>query len=200
LAAIPVPLQFLSQGDDGQRSYERSEYGHGVTSIRILVNAVASSRDVAVQEEGLRFILLGDNGFRWESKWENQAFQQDAGGDTRSFDLTVPTSVADQLLPRHVKVSAELLYSTYRLGKAVRIDTSRDTFDLPGVGQCTWKETVFDREVRYWEYRTKRTTTHLTCMAPTSSQSRCGSESNRAAIPARCVRMRSLCPLVIGRR
>jgi hypothetical protein len=152
------PFQILIRPQDGSSGHEyfRTKGEFSEDTIDIPIDFASTDPDLDVDLEGMRILLTGDNGWKWQSAWMNRALSLSPASPGGAFEFQMRSDLADQIPQVHAEASVELAYREHRFGRAKRIDTSPRRFPIPLVGICTWFESGSDKFSR----------THYDCVAP----------------------------------
>ena len=127
----------IQPDSDGARTYTRRNAA-GNSSIWIPVIAVPADPHVVVNVEGMKVLLRGDNGWKWESEWINRTFWLAVGSGETSIYFDVPSRIADQIEKAHAAATVDLAYSVYRLTRERKVDTVPEKFDIAEHITCHW--------------------------------------------------------------
>lgn len=128
----------LRKDSDGNRSYWRRDGRFGDTTIHIPVLAVTSDSRVSANVDGMKLVLRGDGGWKWESAWINQTVWLATGTGETNIPFQIPKTTADNIKKLHATATLQLAYGMYRFTREQTIDTSPEKFEIAGVGACRW--------------------------------------------------------------
>jgi hypothetical protein len=137
----PLRLSIAENSDNPTRTYMRLGYNDAEISIPVLASPADS--DTIVNVDGLRVTLTAENGWRWQSLWQNRSANFSKNRPDGSLNFRMPEEQAAQMAKLHAKATVELAFSVYRLGAPRRIDTQSDRFQLLGNTYCNWYERRF---------------------------------------------------------
>lgn len=133
----PIRLSITENSSDPVRTYTRSGGFYG-TEISIPVTASPADSDTIVNVDGVRVTLSGDNGWHWQSRWQNRSIRFSRSSPSGSLSFSMPEDLARQMANLHAKASVDLAFTVYRLGAPQRVDTHAERFQLPGRIYCSW--------------------------------------------------------------
>jgi hypothetical protein len=139
----PMRISIAESDSDPARGFTRDTYNSN--QISIPVRATLDDSDTIVNVDGLRVTLTGDNGWHWQSPWQNRSARFSKNSPSGTFSFSMPHDLADQLENVHAKASVELAFTVYRLGAPHRVDTQADRFQLARNTYCHWQH----RELRF---------------------------------------------------
>ena len=136
------PFQLSVHPEDGSQAHEyfRMKGEFGSDTIDIPINFSSTDPDLDVDLEGMRVLLTGDNGWKWQSSWMNRALSLSPASPGGGLEFQLASDVADQIPKVHAEASVEIAYREHRFGKERRIETSGKRFSIPGAGICSWYE------------------------------------------------------------
>jgi hypothetical protein len=123
---------------DESRQYMRRDSIYGDSAITLPVAVQSGDSNTMMEIDGVRLTLVGDNAWRWQSKWINRTLKLGHSVSGATIEFQIPKEVADQIQSKHVHVFADLAYNVYRFGPIHKVDTSGEQFSIPGVGVCRW--------------------------------------------------------------
>jgi hypothetical protein len=134
----PLRLSIAESSDNPTRTYTRYYMGNDA-QISIPVSTATADSDTLVKVDGLRVTLTAENGWRWQSLWQNRSVEFSRSSPNGTLTFNMPEDKANQMAKLHAKASAELAFSVYRLGAPHRVDTQADRFQLLGNTYCHWR-------------------------------------------------------------
>jgi hypothetical protein len=143
----PVPIQaaITESSQDPGRVYDRTDSVITGSEILIPVTVQPTDADTIIDVDGFQITLTGDNGWHWQSPWENQSqkfSQQDPIGSLR---FTMPVNEAYLMTHSNVRASVELAFNEYRMGPTRLVMTQADRFALSSDIGCGWYRRSVDR-------------------------------------------------------
>jgi hypothetical protein len=140
------PFQISVHPQDGSETHEyfRTKGEFGTDTINIPINFGSTDSDLDVDLEGMRILLTGDSGWKWQSPWMNRALSLSPASPDGGFEFQLASDLADQIPRVHAEASVEIAYREHRFGKARRIDTGPHRFSISGVGICNWHKSGAD--------------------------------------------------------
>jgi hypothetical protein len=106
--------------------------------ISIPVSTAPVDSDTLVKVDGLRVTLTAENGWRWQSLWQNRSVEFSKSSPNGTLTFNMPEDKANQMAKLHAKATVELAFSVYRLGAPHRVDTKADRFQLLNNTYCHW--------------------------------------------------------------
>jgi hypothetical protein len=134
----PMQLSIAPAIEDGKIEYMRTDGLGEETNIEIPIRSVSIDPDAIVDIDGMRILLTGDNGWRWQSDWLNRSLKLSGDWPLGALQFGMPAKIADQLQGVHANASVELAYGVYKLGRAQKVDASAEHFTIPDVAYCKW--------------------------------------------------------------
>lgn len=134
--SAPFRLSIAENNGDSAPTYTRETFPSDQVSLPVSVSSVDS--DTVVSVDGLRVTLTGNNGWRWQSSWQNRSVKFSRNSPNGSLTFNMPAEQANQLAKLHPKASVELAFTVYRLGAPHRIDTGAGRFQLADKIYCGW--------------------------------------------------------------
>jgi hypothetical protein len=137
----PLRLSITENNENPTRTYTRSG-GFINAEISIPVSSLPADSDTIVNVDGLRVTLTAENGWRWQSLWQNRSVRFSKNSPNGSLTFHMPEEQANQMAKLHAKVSVELAFTVYRLGAPHRVDTQADRFQLLSNTYCHWYQRV----------------------------------------------------------
>lgn len=120
--------------------YTRYVPASSSASITFSAQILGNSPDHLVSIEGTRFTLLGGNGWRWQSPWNNTSIIITPDSGEVHFTIDMPSDIGEQLRQQKPEVQIELATANYRLHPPFRVNTTSDRSNVEGVGVCSWTE------------------------------------------------------------
>jgi hypothetical protein len=133
----PLRLSIAENNDNPNRTYTRSYLGDDA-QISIPISTTPADSDTLVKVDGLRVTLTAENGWRWQSLWQNRTVEFSKSSPNGTLTFNMPEDKANQMAKLHAQASVELAFSVYRLGAPHRVDTKADRFQLLNNTYCHW--------------------------------------------------------------
>ena len=137
-------LSVAENNDEPMPTYARSDE-FSLAEISIPVSAAPIDSDTIVNVDGMRITLTAENGWSWQSPWQNHSVKFSRNSPSATLSFSMPGDLANQMAKLHPKAFVELAFAVYRLDAPRRIDTNVDRFQLTGNTYCTW----FHRESNF---------------------------------------------------
>jgi hypothetical protein len=138
-SSAPFRLSIAENSGNPTRTYTRYYMGDEA-QISIPVSTATSDSDTLVKVDGLRITLTAENGWRWQSLWQNRSVEFSKNSPTGTLTFNMPEDEANRMAKLHAKASVELAFSVYRLGAPHRVDTQSGRFQLLGNAYCHWRK------------------------------------------------------------
>jgi hypothetical protein len=136
----PFQISMHPQAGSLAHEYFRTKGAFSEDTIDIPINFTSTDPDLDVDLEGMRILLTGNDGWKWQSPWINRALSLSAASPGGGFEFQMPGELADRIPQVHAEASVELAYREHQFGRPERINTSSSRFSIPNVGICNWFE------------------------------------------------------------